>query len=74
LTGTVSQNANHLAVSSASGIVYLTDAKGVRAYKTADGSPAWSQDVTNVGKVRSLVLARGRALVFGSTAITVLAP
>ncbi len=74
LTGSVARDANHLAVSAASGVVYLTDAKGVRAFKVTDGSQAWSQDVTTIGKVGSLVLARGRAFVFGSTALTVMTP
>ncbi len=74
LTGSVARNANHLVVSGGSGIIYLTDAKGVRAFKAADGSPAWSQDIATVGRLGSLVLARGQALVFGRSGIVALAP
>jgi hypothetical protein len=74
LTGSVSKNGNHLAISGGSGIVYLTDSAGIRAYKAADGSAVWNQDVTNVGTLGSLVLARGRAIVFGDAGLVVLTP
>jgi outer membrane protein assembly factor BamB len=72
LLGLVAQNGNHLAISSASGIVYLTDATSLRAFKVDDGSPVWSQSITNVGKLGSLVLVRGGALVFGASGIVLL--
>jgi hypothetical protein len=74
LKGSVARNGNHLVVSGGSGILYLTDTKGIRAFRAADGSPAWSKDISTVGTLHSLVLARGQALAYGESGIVALAP
>ena len=74
LAGSVTRGENQLAISSASDIVYLTDLKGVRAFKALDGSAVWNQDVPGIGNVGAVILARGLALIAGKTGVVALAP
>jgi hypothetical protein len=73
LDGVVSQNGNHLAISGGSGIIYLTDATSLRAFRISDGSPVWNQTIAGVGKVGPVILAQGRALVVGASGVVALA-